>query len=258
MIGHPLGADNHMDGRDGTVMTAPRLSFEQAVQSIRREYEALGHDLGWRFLCVSKQVLALNPKIVFLTLNPGGRIVPLDHPAESCETGASYVVEQWGASRPGAHKLQRQVQELFAAIQRQVSPTDRSGVSIDESLVGYFVPFRSPRFADLHRPKESLAFAGNLWDSLLSPLTPRLLLAIDPKTFSHMDKICRTRGGKLISSESLPTGWGNVSADVIEYRFDDHSAMVVRLPHLSTFQLFSRRECEGYVHEILAKGCKYL
>ena len=258
MIGHSHDAAGQMEGRDGTVMSAPMLSFEQAVQSIRREYEALGHNLGWRFLCVSKQVLLQDPKIVFLTLNPGGRAIPSDHPAESCEAGASYVVEQWWTSKPGAHKLQRQVQELFAAIQCQVSPAHRSGVSIDASLVGYFVPFRSPRFADLHRPKESLAFARELWDSLLSPLKPRLFLAIDPKTFSHMDKICRIAGGEFVTSETLPTGWGNVSAEVREYRFEDHSAMVVRLPHLSTFQLFSRRECAGYVQEILSRGCKYL
>ena len=239
-------------------MNAPKQSFDQAVESIRREYEVLGHALGWRFLCVSKQVLLQDPKIVFLTLNPGGRAIPLDHPAESCESGASYVVEQWWTSKPGTHKLQRQVQALFAAIQRHVSPEGQSGVSIDESLVGYFIPFRSPRFADLHRPKESLAFARELWNSLLSPLKPRLFLAIDPMTFRLMDMICRSNGGKLISEESLPTGWGNVSADVNEYRFEAHSAMVVRLPHLSTFQLFSRRECAEFLNGILTKGCKYL
>jgi hypothetical protein len=168
------------------------------------------------------------------------------------------VVEQWGTAKPGAHKLQRQVQELFAAIQREVGPADQGGILVEESLVGYFIPFRSPRFSDLHHPNESMRFAEELWGSLLAPLRPRLILSIDPMTFRCMDKICRTSGGRLISAESLPTGWGNVKTEVNEYRFEDRSAMVVRLPHLSTFQLFSRQECANHLKEILGKGCKHL
>ena len=239
-------------------MTMSDPIFVTAVESIQREYAALGHSLGWRFLCVSKQVLLRDPKIVFLTLNPGGRSIPVDHPSESCESGCSYVVEQWLTSPPGQHKLQRQVQRLFAEIERQAGPAAQASVSLDASLIGYFVPFRSPRFADLHRTKESLAFAKDLWASLLAPLRPSLLLAIDPRTFRSMKTLCRAQGGTLVSAETLPTGWGPYTAEVHEYQFSDRSTMVVRLPHLSTFQLFSRRECKEPLEAILARGCRHL
>ena len=239
-------------------MTMSDPTFSAAVESIQREYTALGHSLGWRFLCVSKQVLLRDPKIVFLTLNPGGRSIPVDHPSGSCESGCSYVVEQWLTSLPGQHKLQRQVQRLFAEIERQAGPTAQASVSLDASLIGYFVPFRSPRFADLHRTKESLAFAKDLWASLLAPLRPSLLLAIDPRTFRSMKTLCRAQGGTLVSAETLPTGWGPYTAEVHEYQFSDRSTMVVRLPHLSTFQLFSRSECKEPVEAILARGCRHL
>ena len=58
-------------------MTMLDTPFSAALESIQREYAALGHSLGWRFLCVSKQVLLRDPKIVFLTLNPGGRSIPI-------------------------------------------------------------------------------------------------------------------------------------------------------------------------------------
>ena len=239
-------------------MTMSDPTFSAAVESIQREYAALGHSLGWRFLCVAKQVLLGDPKIVFLTLNPGGRSIPEDHPSESCESGCSYVVEQWGNSLPGQHKLQRQVQRLFAEIERQAGPTARASISLDASLIGYFVPFRSPRFADLHRTKESLAFANDRWASLLAPLSPSLLLAIDPMTFRAMKSLCSAQGGTLVSAETLPTGWGTVTAEVHEYQFSDRSTMVVRLPHLSTFQLFSRSECEAPLSAILGRGCQHL
>ncbi len=239
-------------------MTRPRESFSSAIQGIEREYAKLGHSVGWRFLCVSKSVLERDPRVVFLTLNPGGKSIPVDHPSESCEAGCAYLVEQWGTAKPGAHKLQRQVQKLFAAIQRQLAPGVRSGASIEDSLVGYFVPFRSARFADLHRPKESLAFAHDLWASLLKPLSPRLLLAIDPMTFRSMNGFCIAKGGRLMSTETLSTGWGNTTSDVNEYQFVSHSCMVLRLPHLSTFQLFSCLECAQYVNAILARACRHL
>ena len=184
--------------------------------------------------------------------------IPEDHPSESCESGCSYVVEQWWKSLPGQHKLQRQVQRLFAEIERQAGPTAQASVSLDASLIGYFVPFRSPRFADLHRSKESLAFANDLWASLLAPLKPRLLLSIDPMTFRSMKSLCSSQGGTLVSAETLPTGWGTVMAEVHEYQFSDRATMVVRLPHLSTFQLFSRRECLAPVSAILERGCRHL
>ncbi len=64
-------------------------------------------------------------------------------------------------------------------------------------------------------------------------------------TFRSMMSLCSAQGGTLVSAETLPTGWGTVTAEVHEYKFSDRSAMVMRLPHLSTFQFFSRSECKA-------------
>ena len=236
--------------------TSPSLS--DAVLAIQGEYERLEHSLGWRFLCVSREVLTQNPKIVFLTLNPGGRTIPKDHPAASCEQGPAYLVEQWGSAAQGANKLQRQIQCLFKSIEKQTPEVSRPLVSMESSLIGYFVPFRSPRFADLHRKRESLEFAVQLWTAVLHAQNPRLFLAIDPMTAKVLANLCAAKGGRLVSSEALPTGWGATKASWLEYQFPDHSAMLLRLPHLSTFQLFSRAQCISMMDVIIAKACQYL
>jgi hypothetical protein len=236
--------------------TTPSLS--DTILAIQGEYERLEHSLGWRFLCVSKKVLAQNPRIVFLTLNPGGRSIPEGHPSASCEQGPAYLVEQWGTSRPGGHKLQHQIQCLFKTIGRHVPEGSRPLVSMESSLIGYFVPFRSPRFEDLHRRKESLDFGMQLWTAMLDAKSPRLYLAIDHRTAKAMASLCASKDGRLVSEETMPTGWGEYTASLKEYQFSDHSAMLLRLPHLSTFQLFSREPCIPLVDKILAKACQHL
>ena len=50
---------------DPDAKNQPRLS--DAIQAIQGEYERLEHALGWRFLCVSKEVLTQKPRIVLPT-----------------------------------------------------------------------------------------------------------------------------------------------------------------------------------------------
>lgn len=232
--------------------------FLAAIKQIEATYIELGHSLGWRFLCVSKRVLLNDPAIVLLTANPGGNSISKDHPPASCEGGSAYVSETWGTSPPGAHKLQVQVQRLFDAIAATLPSKPPGTRLMDESLIGYFIPFRSPRLAQLHRPKESLRFAKTLWTELLRDIRPRLLIALDPATYSGLQDVCIASGGVRVSSEARATGWGSVTAEMADYRFPDRSAMTVRLPHLSTFQLFSRAECLPHLQEIIGKACKYL
>jgi hypothetical protein len=240
-------------------MDAAKLDhFEAAIEAIEATYNELGHTLGWRFLCVSRRVLLGDPAIVLLTSNPGGRGIPVDHPSASCEHGCAYIAESWGNSPPGASVLQVQVQKLFDAIAERLPSMPRGPDLMGESLIGYFIPFRSPRLTQLHRPRESIRFAKQLWTEVLQLTRPRLLVALDPAAYSGLQDVCSATGGVRVSSEACATGWGNITAEIAEYRFPDRSAMTVRLPHLSTFKLFSRAECLPHLNEIIDKGCKHL
>jgi hypothetical protein len=47
--------------------------FDQSVASIRKEYERLGHTLGWTFLGSPMATLSGRSEILLLTTNPGGK-----------------------------------------------------------------------------------------------------------------------------------------------------------------------------------------
>ena len=239
--------------------TAATALFDQAISDIESTYVSLGHTLGWRFLCVSKHVLQDKPKIALITANPGGKEIPPDHPPASCENGCAYVSETWGTAKRGQHKLQKQVQHLFDALAVKTQFKMGGTALMERSLIAYYIPFRSPRLALLPRKKESLKFARSLWAPLFKQLRPKLVITIDPDAYRYF--------GELVDSsvttpnrerEVMPTGWGAYTADVTRYGQGKETTTLVRLPHLSTFQLFSRAECKPFVDAILTSACKHL
>jgi len=240
-------------------ITKERPLFEQAISEIESAYVSLGHTLGWRFLCVSKRVLQAKPQIVLITANPGGKDIPPDHPPASCENGCAYIAETWGAAKKGQHKLQKQVQHLFGALADKTRFKMGGTALMESSLIAYYIPFRSPRIDLLPRKKESLNFARSLLAPLFKQLRPKLVINIDPDAYRYF--------GELIDSsvatpnrqrEVMPTGWGAYTADVTRYGEGKQTTTLVRLPHLSTFQLFSRAKYKPFVNAILTSACKHL
>ncbi len=235
------------------------MSFEQAIAEIERAYVSLGHTLGWRFLCVSKRVLQAKPQIVLITANPGGKDIPPDHPPASCENGCAYVSEKWGTAKKGQHKLQKQVQHLFNGLAEKTRFKMGGAALMESSLIAYYIPFRSPRLALLPRKKESLNFARSLWAPLFRQLRPKLIITIDPHAYRYFGELIDgTVTTSIRQREVMTTGWGAYTADIMRYGEGEQTTTLVRLPHLSTFQLFSRTECKPYVDAILTSACKHL
>lgn len=233
--------------------------FEQAISEIESAYESLGHTLGWRFLCVSKRVLQDKPQIVLITANPGGKGIPPDHPPASCENGCAYIAETWGTAKKGQHKLQKQVQHLFEALAEKTRFKMGGTVLMESSLIAYYIPFRSPRLALLPRKKESLNFARSLWAPLFKQIRPKLVITIDPDAYRYFGELIESSVSTSNKKrEVMPTGWGAYTADVMRYGEGKQTTTLVRLPHLSTFQLFSRAECKPFVDAILTSACKYI
>ncbi len=229
--------------------------FSELISEIEQAYIALGHNLGWRFLSVPRTTLDTQTDIALITLNPGGDRISPEHPSESCENGVSYIVETWGTSLPGQNKLQVQVQRLFEALNKRMALANSTHLLMQHSLIGYFVPFRSPRFADLPKRAESLAFGRELWRKILATTTPRLIICIDRATHKELQLIIpSTIGVTQHTSRALPTGWGNYTADLTTFA-GVRPIHLLRLPHLSTFQLFSSEKCKGSVSRILDEAC---
>jgi hypothetical protein len=217
-------------------------SLEQNVASIQDAYLRLGHTLGWRFLTGPKVTLSGVANIAFITLNPGGSSEPVDHPQASCENGNAYLTETWPGSAPGAAPLQRQVQMLFTQLKSKRHDNRSLAEFMDtEVMSAYFIPFRSPSIAALPFRKESLRFARSLWGGIFASWLPRLVITIDNQSFEAIVGIFSTRPHlRVTDRRRFPTGWGAYEADAIRLSGlgDDGAVTIVRLPHLSRFQLF--------------------
>ena len=219
-------------------------------------YEELGHKIGWRFLTGPSRTYIEDTRHAFITLNPGGAAEDLEHPRLSSEGGSAYWIERWLGHPCGDAPLQRQVQELFAKVARIVAPDVISPRNFVESwvLTAHFIPFRSPKSKDLHRPDESLDFARKLWSDIFAAWTPRTILTIDRKTFGKLQDILKkTRSARIVEKASFPTGWGKYPADAVRLQLPGCDDVVIlgRLPHLSRFKLFAHEESRRPVQTFL-------
>lgn len=129
--------------------------FSEAVERVGREYEALGHQLGWRFLYSPANTLSTSTQILFLGKNPGGgRYVA---PVASVEEGNAYRLERWGG-HDNYNPLQNQVQKLFGILAKKLEQQSSADL-MDKTLTSNFCPFRSSGWPSLHRRSESISFS---------------------------------------------------------------------------------------------------
>jgi hypothetical protein len=215
--------------------------FKGSIASIEMAYSQLGHTLGWRFLTGPKSTLSSDVDIGFITLNPGGKSIPADHPTGSSEAGNAYLTETWSGNVPGNAPLQRQVQMLFAGLKAKLRDNRALGEFMNTAVMSaYFIPFRSPSLAALALRKESLKFAIGLWEGIFLTWLPRLIITIDNESFREITNILSARPGASISEvRRFPTGWGEYQAEAVRLAgLRDGTVTITRLPHLSRFQLF--------------------
>ena len=230
--------------------------FEDTVKRIERFDKDPRYQLGWRFLTCSRKVLDGTPQIALITLNPGGEEQRPDHPRNSCEEGCAYLDESWKNGKPpGEATLQIQVRKMFAELAEKLEYPGTPEELLEESLSGYFIPFRSPDMESLSHKREALDFGESIWSSILESVRPGLIICIGKDTYKRLKSLVpRVYGLSGANHIPIKTGWGNSEADIVE--FDENpKTKLLGLPHLSTFKLFSRAGCTEPVGRIFARFC---
>jgi hypothetical protein len=220
---------------------------------IRQAHDDLGHSRGWRFLTVPRRTLEALPEIALITLNPGGSGPDPSQGEGSCEYGSAHRMESWGAPA-GQSALQVQVLALLEQLRLRLQPDTPTVEFVDHRVLGaYYVPFRSPSFSTLVSSRKSLDFAKALWTHVLTAWTPRLLVTIDHHGFAGIRSILtEALLMSVTDSRVLPTGWGNCRAELIRCTSPRRAPItLIRLPHLSTYKVFSRQSCLPHVGKIL-------
>lgn len=187
---------------------------------IEDAYQASGNRYGWRFLYSPPQVLT-TAKLAFIGLNPGGNKCPAEHAQFAPVSGSAYYDECWAGHKPGESPLQRQVRSLFEMI----------GVPAAEVLAGNFVPFRSPTWGALQRPKDALSFARALWTDIFMLSRPALVIAMGAEVRREMANILG-----IAQMAAFPTGWGRIKA----VRGTNGHTTLIGIPHLSRFRIVGR------------------
>lgn len=229
--------------------------FQDTVDEIKSFYEEHGYELGWRFLTCSKNVLKSNPKIAFITSNPGGSRIRDDHPSPSCEKGSPYLDESWKDRDPGESPLQVQIQKMFVKLREKTNHPGSERKFIESALSGYFVPFRSEDLKRLKHKEKAFDFGEKIWLKILKAVKPELFVCIEQETAKRLRRIIET-AYCLPESKSykLQTGWGNYTADIVEFE-NSTEIKILRLPHLSRFTLFTREASEKAIENIFSQFC---
>ncbi len=225
--------------------------FDSCCVDIESAYHRLGHQLGWRFLSGPKANLSPATRIAFISLNPGGNYDSPDHPSKSQEQGNSFLVESWEGRPAGQSKLQIQVGAMFKLLANRMEDIDYKAL-MNRTLMGHFIPFRSPDFARLENPAESLVFAEHLWTRIFKHIAPQTVITMDAHTFKRVRKIIKDhRPDESERHIQLPTGWGNYNADIVRYGLPGDRLTLVRIPHLSRFGIFTSQKCREAIPRLI-------
>lgn len=210
--------------------------FDRAVDEIGREYEHLGHELGWRFLYSPVGTLSKDTRLFFAGLNPGGdRYYP---PVASVEGGNAYRVERWGEGGK-MNPLQMQVRRLYEILAKKLG--DGSAVDLmDGTLAANFCPFRSPDWKRLPKKPQSVVFSRGLWRDLFDHISPSAIVCLSDEPFNYFGEVLGDKGYQKTDPLQEPVGWGNVTYSQARFRSGTEEVLVVRLPHLSRYKIFGR------------------
>lgn len=232
--------------------------FSWACNEIEENYNKLDHQLGYRFLLSSHKTLSPNTEILVLGTNPGGDRIPPDHPPYSCEDGPAYLHEVWGDRRlPGTAPLQVQIRRLFENLSRHKGSKDWTSL-MPNSLLAYYIPFRSSSINSLHRGRESRDFAFKLWSKLLNSIDPKIIICIDNKgTFPAIERILHNKYQVRPGNHTkLLVGWGDITAEMKYYDSPGNDRCLILLPHLSRFKIFGRPASQPYIDQLLSKAAQ--
>lgn len=149
---------------------------------------------------------------------------------------------------------------MFDKIREKTNYSGSMRELIESSLSGYFIPFRSPSLNDLKHKKEAFDFGEQIWLKILKTVQPELFVCIEGGVAKRLRKIIKI-AYDLPESRSckLPTGWSdttNYTADIFEFG-SNAEIKLLRLPHLSTYKLFSssRKECKEKIENTFTQFC---
>lgn len=213
--------------------------FKDSVRHIERFYEERGYELGWRFLTCSRKILSGNPEFALIDFHPGGEEIPPDHPRQSCEKGNAYLHEKWRNHAPGEAPLQTRIQGMFKIFAEKLGRQGTWEELMEETLSGYFIPFRSP---DLKKnpghKREASDLAERIWEKILESTRPEYIMCLGKTdTYKRVRKLVpAVYGLREKNPVPIPVGQIGSSSEIVEFG-ENPDVRLLGWPYLRNGQL---------------------
>jgi hypothetical protein len=204
-------------------------ALKARVEHVRAES---GFDPGQGVKMLYSDTASLSARYWTVGLNPGGGHYEDDQWQR--EDGAHDYRD--GYLRPGVAKVRRG----GLALRKQLSAMV-AWLKIDwtETLSLNLVPFRSKSWANMppRWRERALSFASDqFWPLLLEHRRPRLIVCFGHEAAEILRALLKHGEPREYS-----VGWGVVTADVTAA----NGGCILRVPHLSTFRIFDRKDGRG-------------
>jgi hypothetical protein len=197
---------------------------------IHKRYQEIGFDLGWRFM-MTPVALLTKASICLVGLNPGGN--KYVEGAWDFAKGNAYHIEKWRDEERSYSQLQIQIHRMEQILE----------IGENDYLAAQFVPFRSPNWKSLRQKmKLALAFGRELWAWTLEQSPARLFLCLGNDAAMELAKLLKCQD----TEETYPVNWEPLT---IGRRIAPDGRVVIRIPHLSRFQIFGRSEGASAIAE---------
>lgn len=227
------------------------LSLDSLKDRINQQYIQLGHDQCWSFLYTPAKTLNPDARFLFMGLNPGGSWDGSD-PQISTEEGNAYnpEIEQWGEN--GGSPLQNQMVKLYELLSKDLK-VDNYKELMNATLAANFCPFRSKDWAELKNKDATLSFCMEMWGDLIRQINVTTILCMSTLVYRQIAEILKKQGGRLVGDpQTEPVGWGKINYYVSNFEINGRNVLVLCLPHLSRYQIFSSDKCTEQVKTIIA------
>ena len=208
-------------------MKKNKTNKDKIEEEITKAEKAYNFQQGYKLLYVPWKTIE-TASIAFISLNPGKPPKEADLRVLSDERGNSYEVEKDVTESPLTDQFLKLAEFL------KVKPID--------ILTGAMCPFRSGKWEDFTEEQKIVGFeiGKNFWLEVLKKdinLLITLGIQVTNELLPYLD-------AKL--ELSIDSGWGNVQLK----RYATKDFDIVQLPHLSSFKIFSRKECGEPIKQI--------
>lgn len=184
------------------------------------------HDADWGysfFYCPVERLRSATVGIV--GLNPGGGGRPSDPPPPQNRSwdhpGFAYLDQPWG-SDGALNPLQIQIARLL----------ELTGVDDKSLFAAQLVPFRSPSWSRLPNRTAAVDVFEPIWREMLARTSVRLWFTLGYVAGERLR--CLAGAGDWTPAQS---GWGTTQIKIAQ---NSDGMVVVALPHLSRYKLFSQ------------------